>query len=78
MIMGNGLTFLQNTWAQALSLPGRFHALLIRAPVQQPSAAELLQQVQPLAGGNVPVPPLLDLHVTAFCLQQTAVELQNG
>ncbi len=39
--------------------PGGLHAAAVRAPMRQASAAEALEQLQPLAGADVPVPLLL-------------------
>ena len=42
-------------------VPGLLQALGVRAPVLQAVVGEVPKDIQPLAGRDVPVPPLLDL-----------------
>ena len=44
---------------QTKGTPGGFNATAVGAPVRQASAAEALEQLQTLAGADVPVPLLL-------------------
>lgn len=47
--------------------PGALHAPVVGAPVFEPKCAKLLQYVEALCGGDVPVALLLDLSKQPGC-----------